>query len=158
MTERPAPTTTEPDNEAPYADQSHGGELPQVHEIRLEDPGQSTGIDFATYAGDRLPMGDYLRVIVPWELIIDAHRRGTAAVTVSTTDVSERDRRIYARRAERQERERDARILAEAKARIAASAQDRSESGKTGGVDACPGATLPTTGGGNTLTTFPTVE
>ena len=97
---------------------------PQAYEIRLEDRGQSTGIAFATCAGDMLPMNDHRRVIVPWELIVDAHRNGSVTVTISADDVIGHDRRIAIARAEREERERDAQILAEAKARALADAQD----------------------------------
>ena len=97
---------------------------PQTYEIRLEDRGQSTGISFATLAGDMLPMNDHRRVIVPWELIVDAHRNGSVTVTISADDIAEHDRRIFAERTRREERERDAALLAEAKARALADAQD----------------------------------
>jgi len=97
---------------------------PQTYEIRLEDRGQSTGIAFATCAGDMLPMNDHRRVIVPWELIVDAHRNGSVTVTISADDIAEHDRRIFAERARREERERDAALLAEAKARALAEAED----------------------------------
>ena len=97
---------------------------PQTYEIRLEDRGQSTGIAFATCAGDMLPMSDHRRVIVPWELIVDAHRNGSVTVSISADDIAEHDRRIFAERARREERERDAALLAEAKARALADAED----------------------------------
>ena len=97
---------------------------PQTYEIRLEDRGQSTGIAFATCAGDMLPMSDHRRVIVPWELIVDAHRNGSVTVTISADDIAEHDRRIFAERARREGRERDAALLAEAKARALAEAED----------------------------------
>lgn len=97
---------------------------PQTYEIRLEDHGKSTGIAFATCAGDMLPMNDHRRVIVPWELIVDAHRNGSVTVTISADDIAEHDRRIFAERARREGRERDAALLAEAKARALAEAED----------------------------------
>lgn len=95
-----------------------------IFEIRLEDHGKSTGIAFATCAGDILPMNDHRRVIVPWELIVAAHRNGSVTVTISADDVIGHDRRIAIARAEREERERDAVLLAEAKARALAEAQE----------------------------------
>lgn len=97
---------------------------PQTYEIRLEDRGQSTGIAFATCAGDMLPMNDHRRVIVPWELIVDAHRNGSVTVTISADDVAEHNRRIYAARAAAEERRRDAELLAAAKAAAVTDAAD----------------------------------
>ena len=95
-----------------------------IFEIRCEDHGKSTGISFATLAGDMLPMSGHRRVIIPWELIVDAHRNGSVTVTISADDVIGHDRRIAIARAEREERERDAALLAEAKARALADAED----------------------------------
>lgn len=97
---------------------------PQTYEIRLEDRGQSTGIAYATYAGEKLPMSDHRRAIIPWELILAAHHHGSVTVTISADDIAEYDRRIFAERARREERERDAVLLAEAKARALAEAED----------------------------------
>ncbi|MFC3849909.1 hypothetical protein ACFORJ_06990 [Corynebacterium hansenii] len=97
---------------------------PDAYEIRLEDPGQSNGIDFAIYAGDRLPMRDHLRVIVPWDLLVAAARNGAITVTVSADDITEHDRRIHVRRAEREARAREKQMLAEARARALADAED----------------------------------
>ena len=97
---------------------------PQTYEIRLEDRGQSTGIAYATYAGEKLPMSDHRRAIIPWELILAAHHHGSVTVTISADDIAEYDRRIFAERARREERERDAVLLAEAKARALAEAQE----------------------------------
>lgn len=96
----------------------------QAHEIRLEDGRKSTGIEFVTLSGDRLSVKEYRRVVVPWELILAAHRDGAVTVTISADDVIGHDRRIAIARAEREQRERDAQILAEAKARALAEAED----------------------------------
>ena len=95
-----------------------------IFEIRLENHGKSTGVAFATLAGDMLPMNGHRRVIVPWELIVAAHRNGSVTVTISADDIAEHDRRIFAERTRREERERDAALLAEAKARALADAED----------------------------------
>lgn len=97
---------------------------PQTYEIRLEDRGASNGIAYATYAGEKLPMSDHRRAIIPWELILAAHHHGSVTVTISADDIAEYDRRIFAERARREERERDAVLLAEAKARALAEAED----------------------------------
>ncbi|MFD5869154.1 hypothetical protein ACFWGD_11195 [Corynebacterium sp. NPDC060344] len=93
-------------------------------EIRLEDRGASNGIAYATYAGEKLPMSDHRRAIIPWELIVAAYHNGSVTVTISADDIAEHDRRIFAERARREERERDAQLLAEAKARELADAED----------------------------------
>ena len=124
--EKAADVLAHVDGEAPtYPEETMSQHTePQTYEIRLEDRGQSTGIAFATCAGDMLPMSDHRRVIVPWELIVDAHRNGSVTVTISADDIAEHDRRIFAERARREGRERDAALLAEAKARALAEAED----------------------------------
>lgn len=90
-------------------------------EIRLENHGKSTGVAFATLAGDMLPMGDYMRVIVPKQAVRDACAAPTE-FTVSHGDVVEHNRRIRANRAEAENRKRQQQRLLDLEERIAAAA------------------------------------
>ena len=94
---------------------------PPTFEIRLENHGQSTGVAFATLAGDMLPMGDYMRVIVPKQAVRDACAAPTE-FTVSHGDVVEHNRRIRANRAEAENRKRQQQRLLDLEERIAAAA------------------------------------
>lgn len=89
--------------------------------IRLEDRGKSTGVAFATLAGDMLPMGDYMRVIVPKQAVRDACAAPTE-FTVSRGDVIEHNRRIRANRAKADDRRRQQQRLLDMEERIAAAA------------------------------------
>lgn len=92
-----------------------------IFEIRFEDHGKSTGADFATLAGDMLPMGDYMRVIVPKQAVRDACA-GPAEFTVSRGDAIEHNRRIRANRAKAEDRRRQQQRLLDMEERITAAA------------------------------------
>ena len=89
--------------------------------IRLEDHGKSTGVAFATLAGDMLPMGDYMRVVVPKQAVRDACAAPTE-FTVSHGDAIEHNSRIRANRAKADDRRRQQQRLLDMEDRIAAAA------------------------------------
>ena len=90
-------------------------------EIRLENHGKSTGVAFATLAGDMLPMSGYVRVIVPKQAVRDACAAPTEFI-VSDGDVVEHNRRIRANRAKAEDRRRQQQRLLDMEERIAAAA------------------------------------
>ena len=92
-----------------------------IFEIRLENHGKSTGVAFATLAGDMLPMGDYMRVIVPKQAVRDACAAPTE-FTVSRGDAIEHNRRIRANRANAEERRRQQQRMLDMEERITAAA------------------------------------
>lgn len=92
-----------------------------IFEIRFEDHGKSTGVAFATLAGDMLPMGDYMRVIVPKQAVRDACAAPTE-FTVSHGDAIEHNRRIRANRAKAEDRRRQQQRMLDMEERIAAAA------------------------------------
>ena len=92
-----------------------------IFELRFENHGKSTGVAFATLAGDMLPMSDYMRVIVPKQAVRDACAAPTE-FTVSHGDVVEHNRRIRANRAKAEDRRRQQQRLLDLEERIAAAA------------------------------------
>ncbi|MDK8768218.1 hypothetical protein QP932_06850 [Corynebacterium freneyi] len=92
-----------------------------IFEIRLENHGKSTGVAFATLAGDMLPMSDYMRVIVPKQAVRDACAAPTEFI-VSHGDAIEHNRRIRANRAKAEDRRRQQQRLLDLEERIAAAA------------------------------------
>ena len=94
---------------------------PPTFEIRLENHGKSTGVAFATLAGDMLPMSDYMRVIVPKQAVRDACAAPTE-FTVSHGDDIEHNRRIRANRVKAEERRRQQQRMLDMEEHIAAAA------------------------------------
>ena len=92
-----------------------------IFELRLENHGKSTGVAFATLAGDMLPMSEYMRVIVPKQAVRDACAAPSEFI-VSDGDVVEHNRRIRANRAKADDRRRQQRRLLDMEERIAAAA------------------------------------
>ncbi|QGS33969.1 hypothetical protein FOB82_02415 [Corynebacterium xerosis] len=92
-----------------------------IFEIRFEDHGKSTGVAFATLAGDMLPMSDYMRVIVAKQAVRDACAAPTE-FTVSRGDAIEHNCRIRANRVKAEERRRHQQRLLDMEERIAAAA------------------------------------
>lgn len=98
--------------------------VPPVGTIRLEDRGQSTGITFATMNGDHLLQDDHVRVIVAREDLVAAVANGGMTFLVSDEDVTEHDRRAIAVREAREQKRREAEVLAAARAADIKDAQD----------------------------------
>lgn len=92
-----------------------------IFEIRFEDHAKTTGVAFATLAGDKLPMSDYMRVIVPKQAVRDACAAPTE-FTISRGDAIEHNRRIRANRAKAEDRRRQQQRLLDMEDRIAAAA------------------------------------
>lgn len=89
--------------------------------IRMEDHGKSTGVAFATLAGDMLPMDDYMRVIVPKQTVRDACAAPIGFIA-SHGDVIEHNRRLRVNRAKADDRRRQQQRLLDLEERIAAAA------------------------------------